>query len=454
MKRNYSNNILSSLLFCSALFFSCSKVPVNNLEYGTNNILESGTYVVDRIVTTAPESKGITSDNDGFNRNYDPEFIYLHEIGSDNKLLLPVYYYECSQGNQCYGFRYQVQIDESGSVTIIPFDKDRELMETSLVLDTEASCYFSSWASDIWGLPDTSDPETDQVEEREGYYFYKRKNDLNKEIYRSQNNFTIDELLQNNSLRMTRACAGFNLVGLFYDSSQSSSFGGATYYFLDADKFERIMGSTPDKWYIKMYIGGPSFPAEYNIETLESTGKREDGGYYSSGDSTAFHNGSIDVSQYLKFSERTFASVQTVYGGQGYFTSGTTYNDEDEHELKTLGNHLFTPVIGGDKEVHVYVLIKYWDKSGEPNEDWLKSDVGALQTEVNITGAQGSGAVIPVNNNFYTFGLLMDINQFKAVWEASVAERDEAVVTTKNISQGVREFTLDDAITIFETDSF
>ena len=59
------------------------------------------------------------------------------------------------------------------------------------------------------------------------------------------------------------------------------------------------------------------------------------------------------------------------------------------------------------------------------------------------------GVFVPVNNGFYTLGLAMDINQFKNAWEAAGGD---AAVATK--SGGVREFTLEDAITIFETDSF
>ena len=96
-------------------------------------------------------------------------------------------------------------------------------------------------------------------------------------------------------------------------------------------------------------------------------------------------------------------------------------------------------------------MIKHWTGEGEPSDDWLLSDKGALQTEVDLGGNAGAsdGRYIPHNNTFYIVGLLIDINDFKNAWEAAGGD---AAAATK--SGGVREFTLEDAITIFETDSF
>lgn len=442
MKQYYSYYMLFGLLLGSVQFFSCTKVADNDTDKDIL-ISETGTYYVEKNLSAYAETKGIGSNNISFDLSYDPDFIYLHEIGSDEKLRLPVYNYECSQGNQCYGFRYQVNIEDDGSVTVIPFDVNRDLMDTKLTLDSEGSCYFSSWDSDIWQLPSET-----QVENRGDYYFYKRQKDRNKEIYRSKENFDISGLIDNNSLLMTRVCAGFNLVGVFYDQSNSMPIDEeetAYQYILTPTKFEEVMGSPRDEWYIKIYIGGPAFVDGYNIETNQTTDPEYDGGYYSSGDADLFHSGSIDASQYLKFSLRTYGTATNIYTGYGYYT---TLSKFDNGELTELGNHLFTPVLGNGQEVNVYILIKHWTRGGDgPTDEWLNSDEGALQTKVRIAGEDG--VFVPVNNGFYTLGLAMDINQFKNAWEAAGGD---AAVATK--SGGVREFTLEDAITIFETDSF
>ena len=92
-------------------------------------------------------------------------------------------------------------------------------------------------------------------------------------------------------------------------------------------------------------------------------------------------------------------------------------------------------------------MIKHWSGVGEPDDEWLLSDQGALQTQASISGT--GGKFIPTNNSFYTLGVIMDINQFKNAWLAAGGD-----LGTATKSGGVREFTLEDAITIFETDSF
>lgn len=54
---------------------------------------------------------------------------------------------------------------------------------------------------------------------------------------------------------MVRACAGFNVLGLFYDNQNKTGteFGDTTYQ-INKDKFKEIMGSYPEEWYIKSIL--------------------------------------------------------------------------------------------------------------------------------------------------------------------------------------------------------
>ena len=192
------------------------------------------------------------------------------------------------------------------------------------------------------------------------------------------------------------------------------------------EDFTKIMDSTPSTWYIKIYIGGPAFTDGYDLGTQTSTGSYP-GGYYSSGDSKLFEEGKLDANCYLPFSSRNFGIGDNNYYAFGYYTS--------------QGNQLFTPITDNN-EINVYILIKHWTGSGNPDEQWLLNDEGALMTKATVP-------VPPLNNTFNAVGLLMDINQFKNAW---LAEGGDLGTATK--SGGVREFTLEDAITIFETDSF
>ena len=159
----------------------------------------------------------------------------------------------------------------------------------------------------------------------------------------------------------------------------------------------------------------------------QSTGDRE-GGYYSSGDSDLFEQGSEDANKYLPLTNRNYNySPDIMLQGFGYYTR--------------TGNQLFTPVTGG--EAHVYIRIKHWTGSGEPTDEWLLDDTGALQTEVDM-----GGTTVPANNSFHIYGLLMDIRQFQSAWES--AGGDAAANATRSTG-GVRTFTLKDAKVVCET---
>lgn len=430
MMKKYLSYILVA---CSIPFFSfCSKGSMNEVDINSNtndkDTDESVVYNIEKALSAVPETKGIDTNGSEFDKNYDPDYIYLHSVDGSKKVEFPVYTFTCEQGNECYGLCYQIR-QENGKTTIIPFDKNHELiMERATVLPEDGQFYFSSLDTNEWSLPD------EQVEQREGYTFYKRKNNINREIYRSKENFTIETLNESAPLVIHRGCAAFNLVGLFYDRNSHKQIGESHMYTLDSEKFTEIMESDPSTWYIKIYVGGPAFTDVYDLGTQASTGANP-GGYYSSGDSKHFEEGSIDANKYLSFKDLMFGLGPNTYIGLGYYTS--------------LGNQLFAPVSGD--ELHVYILIKHWTGEGEPSDDWLLSDEGALQTEADMGGNTGSsdGRYVPHNNTFYIAGLLIDINDFKSAWLYAGGD-----LGTATKSGGVREFTLEDAITIFETDSF
>ena len=245
-------------------------------------------------------------------------------------------------------------------------------------------------------------------------------------------------------MALVRACAGFSLVGLFYDSTNGQEWDddGTMYYNMTSQQFETIMEDSPEDWYIKIYIGGESFPNYYNIKTGEAS--VVENGYYSSGDGGKYVEEDVDTQQYLPFSSRLYLQGTGMYRGYGYYT-----RTSEEGTNPEIGNYLFTPVTG--EEVSVYILIKHWtgEDGTDPDDMWLESDEGALQTKVNLSN---TSAIYPGNNFYYTMGLLMDINTFKAAWDDSGGDnwqQGTSAVSTKSPSGAtVREFTLKDAIVI------
>ena len=420
MKRLFPLFIID-LLFSVVMLSSCTN------DDNAVTPAEPGVYTIDMAVDaqreTSKSTRGIEN-NSNFDGNYDPDIIYLHQKGGDGVLAFPLYSYTNSEGQQCNkGFRYRIEVKDDGSATITPIDATDNYLETSLELSSGAEVYFSSLESDDWTLPD------EQIIESNDDRLYLRKNDINKEIYRSAADFSITDLTTSGPVVIHRACAAFNLVGLFYDGEELGSLdeeeGG--YASLTDDEFTEIMGSDPSTWYIKIIIGGPAFTNQYDLSSQQSTGDRE-GGYYSSGDSDLFEQGSEDANKYLPLTNRNYNySPDIMLQGFGYYTR--------------TGNQLFTPVTGG--EAHVYIRIKHWTGSGEPTDEWLLDDTGALQTEVDM-----GGTTVPANNSFHIYGLLMDIRQFQSAWES--AGGDAAANATRSTG-GVRTFTLKDAKVVCET---
>lgn len=420
MKRLFPLFIID-LLFSVVMLSSCTN------DDNAVTPAEPGVYTIDMAVDaqreTSKSTRGIEN-NSNFDGNYDPSTIYLHQKDGNGVLALPLYSYTNSEGQQCNkGFRYRIEVKEDGSATITPIDSTYNYLETSLELSSGAEVYFSSLESDDWTLPD------EQITNSGDYTLYLRKNDINKEIYRSAADFSITDLTTSGPVVIHRACAAFNLVGLFYDGEELGSLdeeeGG--YASLTDDEFTEIMGSEPSTWYIKIIIGGPAFTNQYDLSNQQSTGDRE-GGYYSSGDSDLFEQGSEDANKYLPLTNRNYNySPDIMLQGFGYYTR--------------TGNQLFTPVTG--EEAHVYIRIKHWTGSGEPTDEWLLDDTGALQTEVDM-----GGTTVPANNSFHIYGLLMDIRQFQSAWES--AGGDAAANATRSTG-GVRTFTLKDAKVVCET---
>lgn len=420
MKRLFPLFIID-LLFSVVMLSSCTN------DDNAVTPAEPGVYTIDMAVDaqreTSKSTRGIEN-NSNFDGNYDPDIIYLHQKDGNGVLALPLYSYTNSEGQPCNkGFRYRIEVKEDGSATITPIDATDNYLETSLELSSGAEVYFSSLESDDWTLPD------EQIIESNDDRLYLRKNDINKEIYRSAADFSITDLTTSGPVVIHRACAAFNLVGLFYDGEELGSLdeeeGG--YASLTDDEFTEIMGSDPSTWYIKIITGGPAFTNQYDLSNQQSTGDRE-GGYYSSGDSDLFEQGSEDANKYLPLTNRNYNySPDIMLQGFGYYTR--------------TGNQLFTPVTGG--EAHVYIRIKHWTGSGEPTDEWLLDDTGALQTEVDM-----GGTTVPANNSFHIYGLLMDIRQFQSAWES--AGGDTAANATRSTG-GMRTFTLKDAKVVCET---
>lgn len=392
--------------------------------------IKPGSYTIETIVHAIKdeaESRGINNSNTDFDVVYDPDYIYLHIVGSEETVYIPLYTFQCTENTTCKCFRYHIDVYEDGHAKLTPIKIDGTHASESLTIPKGASCYFSSVEKSVWKLDD------DQIYRKTDpdHVLYRQKDEINKEIYRSIDNFSISQLTNNiDDLLMGRACAAFTALGLFYDAEKLNNNPIIPIISFTDQEFKNIMGDTPDKWYIKIYIGGSPFVSGYNIGTqnIQSDNVLNDYGYYCTG---PFSNNDTDNSK----SNNQFVSFKDTYHGlSNYFLQCWGYHS-------STNMRLLTPVLNDEKRIlNVYILIKHWEGEGEPTTEWLTDDSDALYTRMSITGD-----IYPYNNCFYTLGLLMDIRQFKAAWEGAKRPSSQ----TRN-AKGMRYFELKDAKVIVE----
>lgn len=404
--KKFLSFILFCLFGCMMVFVSCSK----DTEGGESNkpfskAVEMVLHAVADEAKDIVQSRGLIKYSE-FDLNYDPTSVFLHIAGSDATIEIPLFTKTCS-GQVCKCFKYHLEKFEDGSAKVTPYLADGKLASESLTVPAGSKLYFSSIEQAVWELMDS------QVETTDDVVYYERNTETNKEIYRSVENFNVNQLANDiESLIMGRACAGFNVSTLFYDGDElDNAVDSEEDIVLEPEEFEnKYMGSPLSTWYIKLYIGGPSFTDKYDLGTMQSVGEKENG-YYSTGDYTPF------------FSKKSMIYDEYTIRCYGFYTPN--------------GQQLLVPTTG--QEVNLYVFIKHWEGEGEPDAEWLESDKEALYTKIALDAES-----YPRNNNFYSYGLLMNIVQLKKAWD------NKGVEPTSRSFNGVYYFSSEDAITVCE----
>ena len=391
---------------------------------------KSGTYIVEKIIQTTTNednSRGIEPNNTFFDEKYDPDYIYLNIIGSENALYIPLVTINCETNKECQCFRYKIKVFDDGHAEVTSLDKDGNPFSGPVEIPSGAECYFSSHQGNTWELAENQIfPNKDKVFLATKHTLYKKDEDYaNKEIYRSENNYSIPELTENiEELYMLRGCAGFTVIGLLYDSKDLEESNGV-FSYLEPDRFITYMGSPYTQWYIKIYLGGKSFPSKYDLGTMDKIDNDNNYGYYSTGTFSDTKKNNL----FVQFKPTYYGSPRFMHQGYGYFSSKTT--------------RLLTPVLSQD--LGIYVLIKKWEGTGSPSEEWLASDENALFTKVDV-----DGFTAPENNDFYIMGLLMDIELFSEVWKKKNESSANNPSPASRTTNGMHYFELKDAKVIVE----
>ena len=341
------------------LLASCSE-EIDNTTTGTT--AEPGTYIVGiNLNMEVPLTKGINYEENGvfsFDSNYSCDSIYLHN--GANSILIPVSEIaECGEG--CKGFTYKICTD-NGQTTITPIKADGSESDEKLQIDSNYLTYFSSSSEDIW----QACPISESVPHDASATLYKRTEENNVELFRSTDNLTVKNLQDGGQLNMERVCSGFTFFCTFTDRTDNE---------LTKEDFKSIMKDSPDKFLIKIYIGGSGFTDQYDIKNRESSNTDSEGdGYYASGNS--FIENDYGNTDYVSLRDSISSGAHGL--GYGYAT--------------LPGNELITPIRNLGM-IKAYIYISYGTKT-------------IYTTVQNI--------VTPEEGNFYRIGADIDINELKA----------------------------------------
>lgn len=409
------------LFICNILLFLTIFISCTRNENHPENIIP-GNYTIQKFIHAInyeTQSRGINFANDNFDEIYDPNYVYLHIVGSQDALYIPLYTTNCGTKDECKCFSYNIKVLENGDAIVTPIiDNKGTLSSNSLSIPNGSNCYFSSVQESIWEL------DQKQIFSKQNHVFYQRDDKTNKEIYRSEENHSITDLINSiDDLIMCRACTGFTVVCLLYDGEEMSTKVKGT-VTLEEEEFQAHMNSPSTQWYIKIYLGGNSLITKYNLGTMDQEGENEnDYGFYSTGSFSSEHNNCL----FKQFIEEETGYGRFTYVGFGYYTP--------------IDIRLLTPTL--ENELDIYVLIKKWEGSGEPSEDWLASDDDALYTRVKL-----ADFTKPENGYFYILGLLMDVEEFSNVWEAMNKTKNENFAS--RTTNGMHYFELKDAKVIVE----
>lgn len=317
-------NIIKGLaLVCAVSLYACNEsneIPEETLSLG-KNVEEVGDneYVVTVGASgNSNESRGIQ--NGRFDNVYDPDKIYVHSTKEDED----ADYLTLNVKNGA--FSYRIKMNGDGTFTLS--SKVDEPVSSDSGAQTYSEIYFSSWTSDTWkGIMDDSSIQVDgkgttievmEVEDRTGKGNW-------REIYRSENNYTGDELLNLTALNMGRVVAGYGNTVIFTDFENGEQ--------LSVDRWKEIItdsnGDDPSDWGVTLYLG--NFPTTYNLID-KSVGKGR--AYYSSSENI--------------FKECSYSVGNSTTTGVGMDTMGEEHFD-----------YLCTPTtLLKDEYVNAYIVIR------------------------------------------------------------------------------------------------
>lgn len=387
MKIHNNIAIILSAIFCTC-FISCS----NEENYFTDEPTEQSQVIYSDIVFDAENGNKENSitrglDSEGFTNEYPYEYIYVHST-TDNSKTLEVPLKEVEYCDGCKGIHLEMEITDNGTGYTLRTETGDEI-----VLDENEEVYFSSYGSNIWEATPLEGVST-PVSHNDVFI---KDDNVNKELLRSETTYdkeALITLLQTPTPKITlkRHCTGFSVVFMFTNVDESESLGYHDYSVTPVTWRNYLPGTTPDDFYIKLYIG-PNFCHTYDIFN-NSVPEDDKGGYY------VIQNNKYIPLTSVDFGNSGLGGTEGVsYVGLGYATS--------------LEDILLAPLNSSMDLTNfaIYAFVKYMPNGGD-----VDSDAGSVWLKIPIEDISFTF------NRVHNFIIALDINELKDVMDLTGAK--------------------------------
>ena len=349
----------------------------------TSNIVNGEYTRMIFIQTTGTLTKAFDATG-AFTERYDPEpdenpnvvenndYIYVHSTTNSSKWIRYNIRTDLPSCDGCAGFQFKIEKTEAGGYVLSGGYEEDGITSKTVSFGENENIYFSSIPDEKWeGTAVDASPITGQT-------VLIRDEDKNKELYRSEKDYAISDLVTganglSEGLLMKRLCSAFRVYFMFtnLDDPEVNEDDEETEYNITSEEWKTQTNTNPEDWSIKLYIG-PYFCDKYDInkQQAEWNGNHADGYYVT------------NEQKYVPFDRLTYMDQEdkwpNIYRGYGLTTAGSDY--------------LITPydlnhTTGAGEGFMFYAFIKKTtdDTSSDEGSKWVSYQLDGLVPEFNTT---------------------------------------------------------------------
>lgn len=354
------------LILSVVLLGACSSEDNSNIGSGQTG--NGKTYSADLLLATPKGDKpdintrGLDAVNGQFTDVYPYDYIYLHRADSKTKeeghqcIKIPLK--DVVFCDDCQGIHLEMEVLDNDGGYIVRNEAGDEIK-----LGNDEKVYFSTIDDTYWKA------DVQKASPVTGSNVFYQDNNVNKELLRSANDYSKDDLIsllseQEPDIPMSRHCTAFRVYFMF-TNVVSDQIGS-----MSQDQWNEMLTSDYDggQFYIKLYLG-PNFAEEYNVYTDDVKDLNAWGFYVTNQQKYQPFESSFYVT-----SPGTAETIEDIisFTGFGYQT------DAGNYLIAPLNTHL--PAT----DFSIYAFVKFAPKGTVIDEDFLTSDEGAKWFQLQV----------------------------------------------------------------------